>query len=312
MGFTSWLSRARMQISVYGPRRGSTAFTRSLWSGIAHRLSSIRSGGGTSVYEKDWELLILLDACRVDALEAVASEYEFLPDTAPSLRSVAPNSHLWLKRTFRPAYHDQIGDTAYITANGHADGFTDGEFAVGEEIFHSIKKVYDYGFDDDLETIPPSEVTDTAVRTLRDETPPRAIVHYMQPHTPYRGLDLDGLDVTGGKSFRETVWDWIASGQLSRDEAWEYYLDNLRWVLDDLEVLLENVDADRVIISADHGEAFGEWGAYGHSPYGEFAGLREVPWVETTAADCGNYQPEIEKDDVGVSTEKQLKHLGYK
>ena len=134
----------------------------------------------------------------------------------------------------------------------------------------------------------------------------------MQPHTPYRGLDLDGLGVTGDKTFRETVWDWIASGRLSRDEAWEYYLDNLRWVLDDLEVLLRNVNSDRVIISADHGEAFGEWGAYGHSPHGQFAGLREVPWVETTATDNGSYSPEIDRADVDVSTEEQLKHLGYK
>lgn len=312
MGLISWLNRARMQLSIYGTHRGSIALARSLWSGIAHRLSSIKPSSGTPVYEREWELLILLDACRTDALEAVASEYEFLPETVPSLRSVAPNSHLWLKRTFLPAYREQISDTAYITANGHADGFADGKFAVSDEAFHSIEKVYSYGFDDDVETIPPRAVTDATIHTLRKTTPPRAITHYMQPHTPYRGLDLDGLGVTGGKSFRETVWDWIASGRLSRDEAWGHYLDNLRWVLDDVELLLENVDADRVIISADHGEAFGEWGAYGHSPYGEFSGLREVPWIETTATDSDSYEPEINRENINMSTEEQLKYLGYK
>jgi len=301
-----------MQLSLYGIRRGSMAVGRSLWSGIAHRLSAVNAQEGTPVYDKEWELLIILDACRVDALEAVASEYEFLPETVPSLRSVAPNSHLWLERTFQPAYRKEIGETAYITANGHADGFADGEFTISDEAFRSIESVYDYGFDESDGTIPPRAVTDATIQTLRNTAPPRAIAHYMQPHTPYRGLDLDGLGVTGGKSFRETVWDWIVSGRLSRDEAWEYYLDNLRWVLDDLELLIENVDAEQVIISADHGEAFGEWGAYGHSPYGEFDGLREVPWVETTATDSGNYQPDIERDDVDVSTEEQLKYLGYK
>jgi hypothetical protein len=301
-----------MQLSVYGIRHGSLAVGRSLWSGIAHRLSAINAQEGTPVYEKEWDLLILLDACRVDALKAVASEYEFLPERVPSLRSVAPNSHLWLEKTFQPAYRKQINNTAYITANGHADGFADGEFAVSDEAFHSIEKVYNYGFDDNVETIPPRTVTDATIHTLRNTTPPRAIAHYMQPHTPYRGLDLDGLGVTGDKTFRETVWDWIASGRLSRDEAWEYYLDNLRWVLDDLEVLLENVNADRVIISADHGEAFGEWGAYGHSPYGQFSGLRETPWVEATATDSGSYFPDIDRTDVDVSTEEQLKHLGYR
>jgi hypothetical protein len=301
-----------MQLSVYGMRRGSVAVGRSLWSGIAHRLSAINGDGGTRVYKREWDLLVLLDACRVDALETIASEYEFLPETIPSLRSVAPNSHLWLDRTFQPAHREEISETAYITANGHADGFADGEFAISENAFHSIERVYDYGFDETDGTIPPRAVTDATIHALRNAKPPRAIAHYMQPHTPYRGLDLDGLGVTDGKSFRETVWDWIASGRLSRDEAWEYYLDNLRWVLDDVELLLDNVDADRVIISADHGEAFGEWGAYGHSPYGQFAGLREVPWVETTATDAGSYSPDIDRTDVDLSTEEQLKHLGYK
>jgi hypothetical protein len=264
------------------------------------------------VYEREWDLLILLDACRVNALGAVAAEYEFLPEVVPSLQSVAPNSHLWLERTFQPVYREEISETAYITANGHADGFADGEFAVSDEAFHSIEKVYDYGFDESAGTIPPRTVTDATIRTLRNTTSPRAIAHYMQPHTPYRGLDLDGLGVRDGKSFRETVWDWIASGRLTRDEAWEYYLDNLRWVLDDVELLLENVDAQQVIISADHGEAFGEWGAYGHSPYGEFAGLREGPWVETSATDTGRYQPEVDTADVDISTDEQLKYLGYK
>jgi hypothetical protein len=288
------------------------AVGRSFWSGIAHRLSAITARGGTPAYEREWELLILLDACRVDALEAVAAEYEFLPEVVPSLQSVAPNSHLWLERTFQPVYREEIGETAYITANGHADGFADGEFAVSDVAFHSIEKVYDYGFDESAGTIPPRTVTDATIRRLRDTTPPRAIAHYMQPHTPYRGLDLDGLGVRDGKRFRETVWDWIASGRLTRNEAWEYYLDNLRWVLDDVELLLENTDAQRVIISADHGEAFGEWGAYGHSPYGEFAGLREVPWVETSATDTGRYQPEVDTADVDISTDEQLKYLGYK
>jgi hypothetical protein len=38
--------------------------------------------------------------------------------------------------------------------------------------------------------------------------------------------------------------------------VWEAYLDNLRYVLDNIEELLQNVDG-KVVISADHGELFG-------------------------------------------------------
>ncbi|PSP48877.1 hypothetical protein BRC67_12005, partial [Halobacteriales archaeon QH_3_68_24] len=44
----------------------------------------------------------------------------------------------------------------------------------------------------------------------------------------------------------------------------EAYLDNLRIVLDEVAVLLENIDADTVAITTDHGEAFGERNFYRH------------------------------------------------
>lgn len=300
-----------MQLSLYGPMQGTLAMTRSLWSGIAHRISGVTTAGGDPVYSREWDLLVVLDACRVDALEQLTHEYDFLPNTINAVRSVAPNSNLWLDRTFKRVHIDDISQTIYVTANGHAEGFQKGSFDVDSSHFRDIKYVYEYGFDEQTGTIPPREVTKEAIKTFRHSDFSRGIIHYMQPHTPYRGLDLDGLETTAGKTFRETVWDWIASGRLSKKEAWGYYLDNLRWVLDDVEVLLENVDAERVVITADHGEAFGEWGAYGHSPYGEFEGLRQVPWVVTDSEDSRTYQPEINRDNVDTDVEEQLKHLGY-
>lgn len=302
-----------MQLSVYGPLRGGVAAARSFWSGVAHRLSGLRSGGGTVVYEREWDLLVVLDACRVDAMAAVADEYEFLPSTVPSVRSIAPTSSVWLTETFDPTYAREIARTQYVTANAHVDGFDTERYAVDPADFRSLRRVYDDGFDEELGTIPPRAVTDAAVDCFRETPPERGIVHYMQPHTPYRGLDLDGIGVRDGKAFRETVWDQIAAGHISRSEAWDYYLDNLRWVLDDVALLLENVDADRVVVSADHGEAYGEWGAYGHSDHGEFVGLRRVPWVELSATDRETHQPAAaDETEPTPDVEEQLEHLGYR
>jgi len=45
----------------------------------AVRLISCHSiGVGNNVFNKDWDLLIILDSCRVDALKEVAENYEFL------------------------------------------------------------------------------------------------------------------------------------------------------------------------------------------------------------------------------------------
>lgn len=312
MTLQSWADRSRMQIEAYGFVKGGLAAARSLWSGGAHRLSAVRSVNGEYIYERDWDLLVVLDACRVDALSTVADEYDFLPTSIPSIKSPAPNSALWLERNFRPEFEEAIGSTGYVSGNSHTEGFSQGEFPVGADAFCFLERVYDYDFDTSVGTVPPMRMTDAAVRSIRQKDASRTVVHYMQPHTPYRLLDTDAIGGVDGKRFRETVWDLIASGQLNREDAWEMYLDTLRWGLDAVDLLLRSVDAEHVVITADHGECFGEWGAFGHSPYGTFDALRRVPWVECTASNTSGYDPEKREANEDISLEKQLEYLGYR
>jgi hypothetical protein len=126
----------------------------------------------------------------------------------------------------------------------------------------------------------------------------------------------DSTPRTGSKTGRTT--GAVSSGQssrgdLTRDEAWAGYLDHLRAGLDDVALLLENLDADRVAITADHGECFGEWGLYGHHLSTPVPELLRVPWVETTATDTGTYDPDIDFEhvDTETSVEEKLSALGY-
>lgn len=48
---------------------------------------STRDRLGTNVFTRDWDLLVILDACRVDAMREVAGEYEFI-QKVDSIRSV--------------------------------------------------------------------------------------------------------------------------------------------------------------------------------------------------------------------------------
>jgi hypothetical protein len=83
-------------------------------------------------------------------------------------------------------------------------------------------------------------------------------------------------------------------------------------VLDDVEILLENVDADTVAITADHGEAMGEWGFHSHNIGCPHPIVRKVPWVTTSATDTGSYEPSLEPEaEVEPDTQAQLKDLGY-
>jgi len=126
----------------------------------------------------------------------------------------------------------------------------------------------------------------------------------MQPHEPHIG-DEHGLG--------QNVFVPLRKGEITRQEAWDSYIENLRLVLDELGVLLTNVDADKVVITADHGEAFGEFGFYAHQIGCPLPMVRTVPWIETSATDTGNYQPKIDPDttDNKNSLREHLSDLGY-
>ena len=93
-------------------------------------------------------------------------------------------------------------------------------------------------------------------------------------------------------------------------------MNDLRFVLDDIEILLNNLEADKVVITTDHGEAFGEYGVLGHKLGSLHPQIRKVPWVVTSAADNGTHEPTVEEpDNKKMSREKlddQLEALGYK
>mgnify|MGYP002762815976 FL=1 len=96
------------------------------------------------------------------------------------------------------------------------------------------------------------------------------------------------------------------------ETVWEGYLDEIRFALDEVEIALNNIDANKVVITADHGEAFGEYGIYGHTVGSLHPQVRNVPWVETTATDNETYTPVIEsKRESQDTTEEMLRALGY-
>jgi hypothetical protein len=294
---------------------------------------------GTNVFSREWDMLVLLDTCRVDALEAVASEYDFLEDIG-SIRSVGGATPEWIARTFDRKHAETIGNTCYLSGTAQARGILEerlprrrsfreshlayklldtydtvdiGEIGRVEYLFEYEPRGEEgkYGHPEGL--TPPRYVTDRGISVGRTMDFERLILHYMQPHSPYvanalsEERELDEHEPRPLRYLRET-------GDF--ETVWNAYLDELRYVLDDVELLLENIDAERVVISADHGEAFGEYGIYGHQVGSLHPKIRTVPWGVTTGEDTGSYTPTVEPtrrgDEPTRSTEEILQSLGYK
>lgn len=262
----------------------------------------------------DWDLLVVLDTCRPDALQEVAPEYDWLPEEIDSVRSPASWSRGWVRKACNAEkYGDVMQETHAVCWNP----FTDYESAPEE--WYALDEVWRTVWDDELSCIPPRHITDRTIRTARETDAERVFAWYQQPHAPYRSLDCEDPlthDQVGKlETDRETVWDLLICGELEVERAWEAMLDNLRWVLDDVQLLMENVDAERVVLTADHGEGFGEMRGllWGHGPGLPHPALIRVPWVELSATDEGTHDPILGTDEYehGSSVTEQLEALGY-
>lgn len=285
---------------------------------------------GENIYDSDWDLLIVLDTCRVDAMRTVAPEYGFIDrvDTRLSLGSITSE---WLAQTFTHEYADEIAETVYVSANPWTGQvFIDGVRpehlsniplvstrwdTVDESYFKHLEPAWraestgEFGLKDG----PPSPryVTDRAIELGRTMDADRYIVHYIQPHAPYTARAF-----AEGRPMEEKERDFslhLRQGH-GKDDVWPNYLDELRFVLDSVQLLLDNFDAERAVITADHGEAFGEYGIVEHPAAVLLPQIRRVPWVEVSATDRGDYQPVTTAVDGSraVDIEARLRDLGYR
>jgi membrane-anchored protein YejM (alkaline phosphatase superfamily) len=136
------------------------------------------------------------------------------------------------------------------------------------------------------------------------------IVHYFQPHRPYIADALPAERAV--TDIEDQPWAALRNGA-DKETVWELYLDNLRIALQSIQRLLENTAAETVVITADHGDLFGELGQYGHPEGVAHPNLKKVPWVETTATDKRTSTPQVdvERQETTVKVEDQLQHLGY-
>ncbi|MFC7229686.1 hypothetical protein N0B31_19975 [Salinirubellus salinus] len=284
-----------------------------LWSKVSRRV------GGRHPFDHDWDLLVVLDACRADVLREVAGEYPFVGDLGET-RSVGSTSEEWLLKTFSPQYREEMRRTTYVTGNPFSDSMLEADE------FAALDEVWRYAWDEELGTIPAEPITAQAVARGRADDADRMIVHYMQPHFPSvldpgfgSAIDLD----TVGERW-ESVWDQLRKGRVSREDVWTAYRRNLEYVLEHVAVLLSNVEAETAVVTADHGNSFGSWGVYGHPP-AAIPAVRTVPWCVTTAEDTGTYDLAGDLDSRGVGegprgpgqspleadVEDKLRDLGY-
>lgn len=281
---------------------------------------------GASVMDRDWDVLVLLDGCRFDAFEA----HNWLDGELSAVSSLGSHSTEFIERNFADErYHD----TVYVSANPHVESLA------GEGVFHDIIDVFDWGWDEDLRTVPPEtmvEATRDAAETYPDK---RIVSHFMQPHTPFIGetgeqVAQAGLTGAGaGKDKSEeaaepddgpdlSLWMRLRYRLASEDPETirRAYVENLELALSSVDELADAVTG-KVAVSADHGNLFGERlrpipvKMWGHPPGIDHPAVVRVPWLampHETRREAVPEPPVEQGDEIEADAmEERLAALGY-
>jgi hypothetical protein len=262
---------------------------------------------GTPIFEDEWDLLIVLDACRPDLVEAVSEEYPFLD--GETTMSVGSATEEWMAKNFDEQYADEMADTVYVTGNPHSSKKREGD------PFRHLEAVWQHSWDDEAGTVRAETVTEYAIAAGREFDASRHIVHYMQPHHPFVPTPElnEGIGFEADEPF-DHIWQKLRHDAVSCESVWSAYIENLRYVLDSVSILLQNFDAETAIITSDHGNAMGEYGVYGHPMYVPLAALKRVPYCRTSAEDTGEFEPDCQPTqtaDVEGEVTERLGDLGY-
>jgi hypothetical protein len=257
---------------------------------------------GVYVYDEEWDNLIILDACRYDTFR----ELNTIDGRLESRISRGSATQEFLIENFRKHPRKKtFEDIVYVSSNPFVSLLLPG-------IFHMVYPVWDYGWDENLLTIPPEPVVKAALEARRLYPDKRMIIHFMQPHFPplvgrpqgdtgqalkrLSGFARDGanpdkvLNLKRGYPphvFATTTDGLLARGLLTKQEVLSLYRENLRIVLSHVDGMLKQLSGVSVI-TGDHGNLFGErlgvlypFRVYGHWPGLRLAQLVLVPWLIT-------------------------------
>ncbi|MFX0043244.1 MAG: hypothetical protein ACFE8L_10050 [Candidatus Hodarchaeota archaeon] len=287
---------------------------------LIYKLISVlyRKNIGTSIFEEDWDNMIILDGCRFDIFKLFYNKKN-LNGILRKKKSRGAHTVSFLQENFDKIKND---DLIYITANPYVD------IHLQNKIFKIIS-VWKDGWDSTNKTVLPESMYNQTIKILKKYPNFKYIIHFMQPHYPYIGYDIrDGSierlrkaviekkEISLKQEVKTSFFSLYSSKIYSLIEPSHQirlYVNNLNLVIPFVQKLI-NILPGKTIVTSDHGEAFGErihplipFKFYGHQKGLNMDVLITIPWlvIPQEQKDKHFQQDFNEKSKI----KKELKHL---
>lgn len=272
-----------------------------------------RNNNGIYILEEEWDHMIILDACRYDAFKEVFMEFKI---EGKLYHRISRDSFTkgFLIENFSNGKFDDI---ICITAQPNVHKL---------QLQNNFYKTVLVEWDKKIGTVPPSAVYRYALDIIQKHPHKKLIIWFLQPHSPYIGLDfkIDESSITflhkdKSSKVRFNPFRYYYKGfsryiKINKKILYEAHKENLRWVMPYVKKLID-VLPGKIVVTSDHGDAFGEWihplipiQVYFHPAKVRIPVLVKVPWLIVEGKGKINFD-RIEKDRIKQSV-KHLKMIG--
>lgn len=251
------------------------------------------------ILDEDWDILVVLDACRIDTLKETSP----FDSEIHAAVTQGPNTGTWYRQNFADMDNDNI---IYLSGNPAA---ADADVA---NTFFKFEDCYNKYWDDNIKTlngegtVDPQKLARTAIYYNKEYPDKRIVAHFLQPHTPF-------VDTPATPSNAKYNHAGIRKGKVSAEEIMKATSECLDYLSDALREIKKYTDGE-ILITADHGDALGEIGVYGHPPWARIEQVTKVP-RQIIHGDGRNLEidtlPSNFNNNEGVTRDERLKQLGY-
>lgn len=213
------------------------------------------------IISRDWDKLIVLDACRADALSLALEDVQMV--VSPGNETARWLNNLWDREGFE--------DVNYISGSPVTKDGNVGPQKRAPDMNERVNLIQaDEAWDGTLGTSRPEKLIDVEKKY---DTP--KVVHFMQPHVPFIGEILFGTGWGGIKDLemmeghKGGTRNLNENGHISNDFVQLAYYANM---IHALKQIARNMEKEgKTVITADHGRSLaGE----------KSTDLQIVPWLE--------------------------------
>ena len=269
-----------------------------------------------NIFDKGWDNLIILDACRYDAFKELIDEYEIEGDLEEEYSRGAATME-FLEANFPER---DLSDTVYVTGTSMLYRMT----VLEDHFDHNLYDIIDVWTDAEYErgNASPDQMLNATRQAAEKYPNKRLLIHFIQPHCPFIGE-------FGSEKFghiNDRLWQKQRRGELgaSDDDLKRAYYENVEEVLPAVNEAIEELRG-KTVVTADHGQLIGERQFpipikdYGH-PNGIYMDeLTKVPWFESNFKNRKRIVKERPKsrydkdnrEEIDEKAKGVLRELGY-